>query len=146
MRNYIITDAYGYTENYDFLYDLLDHALEKLNVDGVFSITFISDEEIHELNLKYRNIDKPTDVLSFALNDSEDNYERVINVLGDIFVSIPKMISQARDYKHSEKRELSFLCIHGLLHLLGYDHQTEAEEKIMFDLQREVLEDVNITK
>lgn len=146
MRNYEIIDEFGYTEDFTYLYDLLDLAVKKLDVDGIFSITFINDEEIHKMNLEYRGIDRPTDVLSFAFNDVEDNYDMVVNVLGDIFISIPKMISQAKEYEHSEKRELSFLCIHGLLHLLGYDHQTLEEEKVMFDLQKEVLEDANITK
>ena len=101
---------------------------------------------MHEMNKQYRGVDRTTDVLSFALNDADDGFVSEIEVLGDIFVSIPKMLEQATEYGHSAKRELSFLCIHGLLHLLGYDHMKEEDEKVMFALQREVLEDAGITK
>ena len=69
-----------------------------------------------------------------------------IRVLGDIYICIPRMISQAKDYGHSDKRELSFLIIHGLLHLLGYDHQTKEEEQIMFAKQEMILNGENITR
>ena len=143
--NYEIIDEYGITFNYSFLYDLLDYAIKKLKIDGIFSVVFIDDEKMHYMNLNYRNIDSTTDVLSFALND-ENTVKSDINVLGDIFVSIPKMTSQAKEYNHSEKRELSFLTIHGLLHLLGYDHQNKEDEKVMFDLQEEILDEQNISK
>lgn len=146
MKYYSIIDEFGYEKDFSFLNDLLDIAIEKLKVDGIFSIIFIDNERIHELNLNYRNIDRPTDVISFALNDVKNSYESEINVLGDIYISIPKMKEQAECYEHSEKRELSFLTIHGLLHLLGYDHQTPDEEEVMFDLQKEVLNYANITK
>lgn len=146
MEQFIITDEYGYENDYSYLNELLDIAIKKLKVEGIFSITFIGDEKMHQMNYEYRGIDRTTDVLSFALNDKKDNFKTQINVLGDIFISIPKMLSQALEYEHSEKRELSFLCIHGLLHLLGYDHMNEHDEKIMFDLQREVLLYAGITK
>ena len=101
---------------------------------------------MHEMNLKYRGVDRTTDVLSFALNDAEDNFEQEIEALGDIFISIPKAIEQATEYGHSVKRELSFLTIHGLLHLLGYDHMNKDDEAVMFGLQKEVLENAGITK
>lgn len=113
MRQYNIIDEYGY-EDHSYLEDLLDFAIKKLETDGFFSITFIDDEKMHEMNLKYRGIDRTTDVLSFALNDTKKNFVSEINLLGDIFISIPKMKSQAVEYEHSEKRELAFLCIHGL--------------------------------
>lgn len=146
MKQYTIIDEYGYDKDRAYLDDLLDLAIKKLNIEGVFTITFIDDTKMHEMNLKYRGIDRTTDVMSFALNDAEENFEPEIELLGDIFISIPKMISQAEEYGHSEKRELSFLCIHGLLHLNGYDHQNKRDEKIMFDLQKEVLTDAGITK
>lgn len=144
MKLYSIIDEFGYGD-YSYLNDLLDIAVEKLKIDGSFSITFIDDEKMHEMNLKYRGIDRTTDVLSFALNDGE-TIEEEVNLLGDIFISIPKMISQAKEYGHSEKRELSFLSIHGLLHLLGYDHQNKEDEEEMFGLQEEVLKYANIEK
>lgn len=143
---YSIIDEYGYDKDYSYLNELLDLAVEKLDVDGVFTVIFISDEVMHEMNNKYRGIDRTTDVLSFALNDEEDNFESDISMLGDIYVSIPKMVSQSLEYGHSEKRELSFLVIHGLLHLLGYDHMNKEDEKVMFSLQEEVLSDAGITK
>ena len=144
MKLYTIVDNYGY-EDYSYLSDLLDLAIKKLKITGYFSITFIDDEEMHKMNLTYRGIDRTTDVLSFALNDDE-TIEEEMNLLGDIFISIPKMKNQADEYGHSEKRELSFLVIHGLLHLLGYDHANKDEEKVMFGLQEEVLKDANIEK
>lgn len=146
MKQYTITDEYGYKEDYSYLDELLDLAIEKLSVEGIFSITFIDDEKMHEMNKKYRGVDRTTDVLSFALNDADENFVAEIEVLGDIFISIPKMLEQAREYDHSAKRELAFLTIHGLLHLLGYDHMNKEDEDVMFGLQKEVLEDAGITK
>jgi probable rRNA maturation factor len=99
---------------------------------------------MHELNKEYRGVDRTTDVLSFALEDGE-NIKLPIRELGDVFVSIPKMIEQAKEFNHSEKRELSFLVCHGLLHLLGYDHtRSKEEEEKQFGLQDKILGDLNI--
>ena len=147
MNNFEIVNEYGYKEDYSYLDEVLNHTLDKLNIkNAYFSIIFIDDEEMHRMNLEYRGIDRTTDVLSFALEDN-DNIVSEIRNLGDVFISIPKMISQAKEYEHSEKRELSFLSVHGLLHLLGYDHtRSEEEEKIQFGLQDEILNDLNIVK
>lgn len=141
---YDIIDNYGYS-NYDYLNEVLDYAIKKLNIDNsIFDIIFIDDEEMHKLNKEYRGIDRTTDVLSFALNDNK-HIDAFINSLGDIFISIPKMKSQAEEYGHSEKRELSFLALHGLLHLLGYDHTLgKKEEEEMFGLQKEILSELGI--
>ena len=140
---YDIIDEYGY-ENYDYLNEVIDYTIKKLNIkESIFAIIFIDDEKMHEMNKAYRGIDRTTDLLSFALNDNK-HIDSVINSLGDIFISIPKMKSQAIEYGHSEKRELSFLTLHGLLHLLGYDHMNESEEKIMFGLQKEILDELEI--
>ena len=140
---YDIIDNYGYN-NYDYLKNVLDYTIKKLDIkNSYFSIIFIDDEEMHKMNKEYRGIDRTTDVLSFALNDNK-RVDTPVNVLGDIFISIPKMISQASDYDHSEKRELSFLTIHGLLHLLGYDHMNKSDEGIMFGLQKEILNELGI--
>ena len=140
---YEIIDNYGY-KDYDYLNDVISYVIKKFNIKkSIFDIIFISDEEMHKLNKKYRGIDKTTDVLSFALNDN-NHINPIINSLGDIFISIPKMKSQALEYNHSEKRELSFLTVHGILHLLGYDHMNESDEKIMFGLQKEILNDLGI--
>src|SRR5574344_535718 len=143
-NDFSITDNYGY-KDYDYLYDLLDFALTKLRVkDSTFSVILVDNDTIHELNRDYRGIDRPTDVISFALNDN-GAFPGPVNVLGDIYISIPKMKEQAIEYAHSEKRELSFLALHGLLHLLGYDHtKGPKEEEEMFGLQREILDEKGI--
>lgn len=147
MNEYEIFNEVNYKKDYSYLYDVINHTLNKLNVEkSYFSIIFIDDELMHEMNKKYRSIDRTTDVLSFAYEDNL-KIKNEIRELGDIFVSIPKMIEQANTYSHSEKRELSFLVVHGLLHLLGYDHtKGEEEEKIHFGLQEEILNELNITR
>lgn len=144
MNDYEIIDDYGY-KDYEYLYEVLDYSLEHMNItNATFCVTLTSDEEVHKLNRDYRGIDRTTDVLSFALEDNED-IKAPIRQLGDIIISIPKMKSQAIEYGHSEKRELSFLAVHGFLHLLGYDHtRSIEEEKIQFGLQDEILEHLNI--
>ena len=112
---------------------------EKLdNVE--FNIIIVNEEEIHAINKKYRNIDRPTDVISFALEDEDTIISpEGIRILGDIYICIEKVFSQKEEYGHSFKREFTFLAVHGLLHLLGYDHMNKEDEKIMFDKQEEVL-------
>ena len=140
---YEIIDNYGY-KDYDYLNKVIEHTMKKLDVKkSLFDIIFIDDEEMHKMNKEYRGIDRTTDVLSFALNDNK-HINPVLNSLGDIFISIPKMIEQAHEYGHSEKRELSFLVVHGMLHLLGYDHMEKDEEEVMFGLQKEILEELGI--
>ena len=145
MKNYEIYDEYGVDFDYSYLDDVITATLKHENAEGSFlSVIFIDDEEMHRMNKETRGIDRTTDVLSFALEDN-DNIKGEIRVLGDIFISIPKMKAQAKEYGHSEKRELSFLTCHGLLHLLGYDHtRSVEEEKIQFGLQDEILNDLNI--
>ena len=87
-----------------------------------FNVIIVDNEYIHKLNKEYRGIDRPTDVISFALEDSEDIKYEDFRLLGDIYISIDKAKEQAEEYGHSFKREICFLAVHGLLHLLGYDH------------------------
>ena len=147
MNDFEIIDNYGCDFDYKYLEKIINRTLEMENVkDSTFSIVFIDDEYMHELNLKYRGIDRTTDVLSFAF---EDNNKICYNIrqLGEIFVSIPKMKLQAEEYRHSEKRELAFLIVHGILHLLGYDHTLGLkEEKEMFEKQELVLNEFEETK
>ena len=94
------------------------------------SITLTDNEHIHELNLRYRGIDRPTDVLSFALNEGEEPEifdGPAVDVLGDIIISVERTVEQAAEYGHSVQREIAFLTVHGMLHLLGYDHMEEAD-------------------
>ena len=134
-------------DNYDYLYDVIDSTLEHEKViNGIFSIIFVDDEEIHKINKEYRNVDRVTDVISFAFEDSNDLVYNNLRMLGDIYICIPQMKRQALDYGHSEKRELSFLTVHGLLHLLGYDHMNKEDEEKMFSLQEMILNGQNITR
>ena len=105
----------------------------------------MDNEYIHKINKEYRGVDRPTDVISFALEDEPD-IKLDHRILGDIYISIDKVKEQAKEYGHSEKRELAFLAVHGLLHLLGYDHMKKEEEKIMFDKQEMILNGYGITK
>lgn len=94
------------------------------------SITLTDNPHIHEINREYRNVDRPTDVISFALNEGDEpeiEGEIPVNMLGDIIISVEKAIEQAKEYGHSTRRELAFLTVHGMLHLLGYDHIEEAD-------------------
>lgn len=112
---------------------------EKL-VNTTFNLIIVDNNYIHELNKNYRGIDRETDVITFALEDEDSlvlpTDERI---LGDIYISIDKAISQAEEYGHSLLRELSFLAVHGFYHLLGYDHMTKEDEEVMFAKQEEVL-------
>ncbi|MGG1553066.1 rRNA maturation RNase YbeY [Paenibacillus ferrarius] len=134
---------------------------------GEVALTFVDDETIQELNKQYRGLDKPTDVLSFAMSefgedelqiqyedgaddeaaeDGEADSEAFIEPLGDIIISVPRAIAQAEEYGHSVDRELGFLFVHGFLHLIGYDHQTEDEEKAMFAKQEAILQKAGLTR
>jgi probable rRNA maturation factor len=145
-RNYTITDNNLY-KDYEYLYKVLDSTLKHEKAEGsIFSIIFVEDNEIHKINKTYRNVDKITDVISFAFEDNQDLMYNDIRVLGDIYICIPQMKRQAQEYGHSEKRELSFLAVHGLLHLLGYDHMNEDDEKVMFSLQEMILDGENIKR
>ena len=117
--------------------------------NGEVSVTLTNNDYIHQLNRKYRQIDRPTDVLSFALNESEEpDIENGpdINVLGDIILSVERAEEQAADYGHSLRREIAFLTVHGMLHLLGYDHMEEADRLEMEEEQRYVREQLGISR
>ena len=114
----------------------------KLKFDPIVSVSLIDNEKIHDINKQYRNIDRPTDVISFAFLDGEGLDVKKLKgnvVLGDIYISIDKALEQAEEYGHDNKREFCFLFVHGLLHLLGYDHMKKEDEEIMFPLQEEIL-------
>lgn len=125
--------------------NILDLVCKYENITSFHTLSYIivDNDEIHEINKKYRNIDRPTDVITFA---SIDDVPRgvVPEELGDIFISYEKVYSQAFDYGHSPLREFAFLVIHGALHSLGYDHQTKEQEEIMFTLQNKILDEIKI--
>lgn len=115
----------------------------KLEDSYDLSLIIVGPKKIREINREYRKIDKSTDVISFAMIDSDDDlfYDDAIQ-LGDIFINRNKVLSQSKEYNHSIKREFVFLFVHGLLHLLGYDHMNPKDEKIMFSIQNKIVGDL----
>ncbi|EGD52547.1 protein of unknown function UPF0054 [Thermoanaerobacter ethanolicus JW 200] len=123
-------------------------------IDNVeVSVSFVDNEEIRKLNKYYRGIDKPTDVLSFPLAEFEETYGEVekieedseeVQPIGDIVISLEKALEQSIEYGHSFEREVAYLTAHSMLHLLGYDHETEEERKIMREKEEEVMARLNI--
>ena len=116
-------------------------------------ITLTNNEEIHKINKEYRDVDRPTDVLSFPMYERDeiaglktDTDDEIEKILGDIIVSIEKVREQAEEYGHSFERELAYLVTHGMLHLLGYDHMIEEEKAVMRKREEEILETLNITR
>ena len=147
----------SFDERYDYLEktygDLLSYVFSFLNLkaDPLISVTIVDNETIQEINKTYRGIDRPTDVISFAFLDDDENRDDDLHNeglidLGEIYISLPKAIEQAQDYGHSLERELDFLFVHGLLHLLGYDHMNEEDEKEMFALQETILTNKGVTR
>ncbi len=127
----------------------------KVETDCDIAVTFTDNEGIREINNNYRGIDSETDVLSFpmleyekpgAIFASPDDFEDGKLVLGDIVISVQKAKAQAEEYGHSEEREFAFLAAHSTLHLLGYDHMKEDEEKIMFEKQEKALTAIGLTR
>ena len=105
-----------------------------------FNVIFVTKDRIQQINHLYRGINKVTDVITFALMENPDElFMEAIDELGDVFICIDRAIEQATEYNHSIEREMGFLAVHGYLHLIGYDHMTEEDEKIMFSKQDEIL-------
>ena len=130
----------------DELNDYIEYLFNYMNIkDSVMSIIIVDNEYIHKINKEYRNIDRETDVISFALEEGED-IEEPVKTLGDIYISIDKVYEQAKEYGHSVKRELFFLVTHGFLHLLGYDHMNKDDEEKMFSLQEEILDNYGVKR
>lgn len=128
---------------------IIEQALKTLEIedDVEVSCVLVDDERIHEINREYRHIDRSTDVISFAMEDNDQFYvEGMPRTLGDIFISVDHAKKQAEEYGHSLRREMCFLFTHGILHLLGYDHMTDEQEKEMFDLQDEILGALSIER
>ncbi len=148
MNNVEIINETGIDLDYiKTMKDLIEYAIKHEKIKNViFNIIIVDNKYIHKLNKEYRGIDRPTDVISFALEDNEDLIESDLRVLGDIYISIDKVYEQAKEYGHSNLREICFLMIHGFLHLLGYDHIKEEEEKVMFAKQEEILNGFGITR
>ena len=150
MGDFKMTEVFNETneklKEIDELPDLIKFMTKYMGEeDSEFNVIIVDNEKIHEINKTYRNIDRETDVISFALNDDE-TCNSFVRVLGDIYISIDKAKSQAEEYGHSLKRELSFLTVHGFLHLLGYDHMEKEDETKMFSLQNEILKEYGVNR
>ena len=130
---------------YEKIYrDLYEKIFSHLGLEGNYftDVTIVNNEQIHEINRDYRNVDRPTDVISFAFLDDKNEIQPKDGSpisLGEIIVSFEKAEEQAKEYGHSLNREMSFLFVHGMLHLLGYDHMNKEDETVMFKLQDEIL-------
>lgn len=141
-------------ENFENNYEqdftaIIEQALKTLGIedDVEVSCVLVDDERIHEINREYRHIDRSTDVISFAMEDNDQFYvECMPRTLGDIFISVDHAKKQAEEYGHSLRREMCFLFTHGILHLLGYDHMTDEQEKEMFGLQDQILGALSIER
>ena len=124
--------------------------MEEFDESAEISVRFVDNEQIKELNAEYRDIDKATDVLSFPLGENgvyDHNPSSGAALLGDIVISMQRAMEQAEEYGHSLDREVAFLTVHSMLHLLGYDHVDDPEgEKIMFKKQKDILDRMNITR
>ncbi|PFA64444.1 rRNA maturation RNase YbeY [Bacillus sp. AFS015802] len=140
-------------EHTQLVQNILNFAAEKEGIEGdsEVSVTVVTNDRIQEINREYRDKDQPTDVISFALEElGEDEVEiiggEIPRVLGDIIISIDRTKEQAEEYNHSVSRELGFLALHGFLHLLGYDHMEEEEEKRMFKRQKDILDEYGLKR
>ena len=136
-------EEYGFLESrYE---SLLKTAFSLLEVKDNYEVdvSLVDAETIRFINRDYRKIDKVTDVISFAFEDDDSPTSRILGdvpkMLGEIFICVPRAKEQAKEIGNSEERELRFLFVHGLLHLLGYDHMRKEDEEVMFPLQEKIL-------
>ena len=146
----LINEVNDFKEDYyqDYL-NIINEASKQLEIidDLELSCILVDDQKIHEINKEYRNIDRATDVISFALEDSEQYYvEGMARNNGDIFISVDHALMQANEYGHSLKREMCFLFTHGLLHLLGFDHMEKEDEEKMIAMQKKILNALKIER
>ena len=120
--------------------------LQKVPDDAEISVLICDADTIHELNRDYRNVDAPTDVLSFALNEGEDDIPEEEKALGDIVINLDRAIAQAEEFGHSKEREMAYLSVHGFLHILGYDHYDPKEKKAMRKAEEDILSACGLTR
>ncbi len=146
------TNDFG--SEYDWLDERYNHLAEttfkmlNVQVNYEIDVSIVDDETIHQINRDYRNVDRVTDVISFAFNDDKDPRDAILNpevprMLGEILICLPQAKRQAEQIGNTLQRELSFLFVHGLLHLLGYDHMKPEDEAVMFPLQDKILEEAD---
>ena len=143
----IINDTDNEVVELDVLNEYVNYLVKKLDLANCeFNIIIVDNKKIHEINKEYRNVDRETDVISFAMEDNMDVKYEDFRLLGDIYISLDKCYQQALEYEHSRVREICFLATHGVLHLLGYDHMNKEDEDKMFSLQNELLDGYNIKR
>lgn len=159
MNNYIQIEFDGIEENEEYL-SVINNVLEKcyevekINNEKIFiNIILTNPQKIRQINKEYRNIDKETDVLSFPMFEKQELDELLKaqdfiekDILGDIIISIPRVIEQAKEYNHSFERELAYMTVHGFYHLMGYDHMEEEEKKVMRNKEENILEQLEINR
>ena len=148
-----ITINYSDMKFYDENYEKLIHTvlikgaeLQKVPEEAEISVLICDADTIHELNRDYRNVDAPTDVLSFALNEGEEDIPEEETELGDIVINLDRAIQQAKEFGHSTEREVAYLSVHGFLHILGYDHYDPEEKKAMRKAEEDILSACGITR
>lgn len=147
-----------FTNDFGSEYDWLDERYNRLaettfkmlnvQINYEIDVSLVDDETIHQINRDYRKVDRVTDVISFAFNDDKDPRDAILNpevprMLGEILICLPQAKRQAEQIGNTSQRELSFLFVHGLLHLLGYDHMRPEDEAVMFSLQDKILEETD---
>lgn len=143
----IIKDIDCKVNEIDKLEEYIRYVVGKLKIENCeFNIIIVDNEKIRSINREYRNIDRETDVISFALEDNMDVCYKDFRLLGDIYISIDRCYLQAMEYGHSREREICFLATHGILHLLGYDHMEKEDEEVMNSLQNELLDGYDIKR
>ena len=160
MQSIVEVNFSGEQENKDYI-NLIEKVINKCfeeeginNLNIYMSVTLTTPEQIHKLNKKYRNVDRPTDVLSFPMFEKEEidniiknkNKQLAQEPLGDIVISIKQVEIQAKEYGHSFERELSYMLVHGFYHLMGYDHIEEKDKAIMRPKEEKILQDLKITR
>ena len=143
------SDMKFFDENFEkLIYTVLEKGaeLQKVPEDAEISVLICDADTIHELNRDYRNVDAPTDVLSFALNEGDDDIPEEEKALGDIVINLDRAIAQAEEFGHSTEREVAYLSVHGFLHILGYDHYDPEEKKAMRTAEEDILSVCGITR
>ena len=135
------------TKYVDEITEVLYKGLDIMKVENAYmSVVIVDNKKIHEINKTYRNVDRPTDVISFAFEDNEGITPNNMRILGEIYLSVEKAKEQAKEFGHSEKREICYLSIHGLLHLLGYNHEEDEEKKVMRSLEEKILNECSLAR
>lgn len=146
MKDYIFNTTNEEIDTTE-LADVLTFACSHLKIENpLLNVVIVDNEKIREINREYRNKDAVTDVISFAFEEVNDVKYEDVRFLGEIYISYERCKSQASEYGHSVRREFSYLAVHGLLHLLGYDHMTEEDKKVMRALEEEILNEYDIKR